>query len=285
MSTHDDDLVQLTSCLDLPRAELVRNMLAEKEIPASLGNAHFVSWFWHYSVAVGGVTVHVRRRDAGRAQEVLMAARTPSMDGARSWNCSSCGSRIGGQWDACWQCGDWVDGTPSNPPEDVPTQPDGDRESGIWRNLSNPFLVAAGVVLVALLLKYGLIPSLIAAIYVVILFWLLRQFEPPTGSQPRLPAAAELTGLPPRFLSRTRSAVTRAIVERAWRAAMFAAFAFPPLGFYSMRLLWKLRSRNTPLSRADRWRAWTTFFLSVAAILYCLLMAGLLVSAFLPAFD
>ena len=66
-----DNLVQIASCLDVSRAELVRMTSAGAGIAAALGNATFVSWYWHYSNAVGGVKVYVCNRDFDRAREVL----------------------------------------------------------------------------------------------------------------------------------------------------------------------------------------------------------------------
>jgi hypothetical protein len=52
---------------------------------------------------------------------------------------------------------------------------------------------------------------------------------------------------------------------------VLAILIFPPLGFYSIWLLWRLGSRDTQLSRADTWRSWVALFLSIPAILFCLL--------------
>jgi hypothetical protein len=148
MAISPDELVRVTSCLDVPRADLARLALAREGIPSALGNANFLSWFWHYSNAVGGVTVHVRR------------------------------------------------------------------------------------------------------------------FEPSSRSEPQPQGSAEPSDLSSHHLSTTRSEISRAIVRRAWQAAVIA-LAFPPLGFYSMRLLWKLVQRDTPLSRIDNGRFWMAFFLNI----------------------
>ena len=107
-----DDLVGVASCLDVPRADLVRLALAREGIPAALGNANFLLWFWHYSNAVGGVTVQVRNMDVQQALAVLAAARAKLSASLPPWICSSCGQRVAGRWDACWQCGRSADGTP-----------------------------------------------------------------------------------------------------------------------------------------------------------------------------
>ena len=67
----------------------------------------------------------------------------------------------------------------------------------------------------------------------------------------------------------TRSQVSKAIVTRAWQAAVLGLFCFQPLGFYSMRLLWKLSGRDTQLGRADTWRRCAAFFFNLLSILVC----------------
>jgi hypothetical protein len=61
---------------------------------------------------------------------------------------------------------------------------------------------------------------------------------------------------------------------------VLAAVSFPllafPISLYSMRLLWKLGQRDTPLGRADNWRCWMAFFLNLAMILFCLAFVLLL---------
>jgi hypothetical protein len=281
MST-PDDIVRITSCLDAPRADLVQLALAREGIPAALGNVNFLSWFWHYSNAVGGVTVHVRNRDAEKAREVLTAARAKPSVSLRPWTCLSCGQRIAGRWDACWQCGRLADGTLVSPTaEDSAAQPEGDAEAGIWRQLSNLFTVAAGVLLVILLYKYGWKPPLILTPLAAILFFLLRQFEPSSNGESQPPGWAEPSDLSAHNLPTARSELNKAIVRRAWQAAVIAVLIFPPLGFYSMRLLWKLGQRDTPLSWADNLRCWTAFFLNIATILFCFAFAGCLLFALL----
>jgi hypothetical protein len=280
-----DDLVRVTSCLDGPRADLVQLALAREGIPSAFGNARFLSWFWHYSNAVGGVTVLVRKRDAEQAREVLLTAGAKPSVSLRAWVCRSCGQRIAGQWDACWQCGHLADGTPASPTvEDAAVQPAGDAEVGTRQNLSKLLTVAGGVLLVVLLFKYGWQPPLILAPFVAILYFLLRQFEPSSAGEFQPAESAEPGNGSSRNLSTTHSELSKAVVRRAWQAAVIAAFSFPPLGFYSMRLLWKLGQRDTPLSRADTWRCWTAFFLNIMTILFCLAFAGGVVFAFLRLF-
>ena len=271
-----DDLVEITSCLDVPRADLAQLALAGEGIPASLGNANFLSWFWHYSNAVGGVTIHVRNKDAKQAREALTAARAKASASLPPWICSSCGQQIAGQWDACWQCGHSTDGTLVSPyAEASAAQPRDDADAKIWLNVPRLCTAATAVVLVILLCRYGWKPPLILAPCVGILIFLLRQFEPSSSWESQPQGSAEPSDQSSHNHSITRSEVSKAIVRRAWQAAVIA-LTFPPLGFYSMRLLWKLGQRDTPLSCADNWRCWTAFFLNIAMILFCLAFAGVL---------
>jgi hypothetical protein len=72
-------------------------------------------------------------------------------------------------------------------------------------------------------------------------------------------------------------AVTRlpsnARVQRAWQAAMISFLIFPPLGFYSLGLLWNLAGKHLHARPADYGRIVVSFVLSVVSILYCLLFA------------
>ncbi len=280
-----DDLVRVTSCLDVPRADLVRLTLAREGIPAVLGNATFLYWFWHYSNAVGGVTLHVRNEDVNEAREVLLAARAKPSASLPPWICSSCGQRIAGQWDACWQCGHATDGTPASPyTESSPAQPQDAADAGIWLNVPRLFTAVAVVLFVLMLvnLRWRWNPPLILVPLVVILITsLLWQFEGSSSRESQSQGPAEPDDQFSHNHSIARSEVSKAIVRRAWQAAVIAAFTFPPLGFYSMRLLWKLAQRDTPLSWPDTWRCWTAFVLNVVTILFCLAFAGLLLRGFL----
>jgi hypothetical protein len=274
-----DELVRLTSCLDVPRADLARLALAKEGIPAALGNATFLSWHWHYSNAVGGVTIHVRNRDAQQARKALIAARAKPSASLPPWICSSCGQRIAGQWNACWQCGRSTDGAPASPHAEVSAaQPQDDAGAVIWLNVPRLF-TAVAILLLVVLLNFRCMSPLVLAPFVVILIFLLWQFEPSSSGESQPQGSAGPPDQSSHSQSSTRSEVSKAIVRRAWQAAVIAALSFPPLGFYSMRLLWKLGRRDTPLGLADKWRCGTAFFLNIATILSCLAIAGVVVLA------
>jgi hypothetical protein len=127
--------------------------------------------------------------------------------------------------------------------------------------------------------------SLVLAIAIVLVFVLCLQrlVQSPEGeAEPQGATEADVPLVIRR--SGTRSEVSRAIVQRAWQAAVIAVLTFPPLAFYSMRLLWKLNERDTPLGWPDRCRMWAAFFLSMGAILLCMAIVGLGLYAFVSAF-
>ncbi len=280
-----DALVRIGSYLDPPRADLAQMALAEEGIPTARGNGNFISWYWHYSNAVGGVVLYVRGRELERARQVLAAARSKFAESLPPWVCPSCRQRVAGQWDACWHCGCWADGTPSSPPVDgTAMQPSASDQGTSWWNVPRWITVLAAVALIILFLKRGPIPALVLAPCLALFVFLLWRFEPPSEEEPGLEEAAESVDRRGRQVATTQSDVSRALVRRAWQAAMFAALAFPPLGFYSMRLLWKLGSRNTPLGQADTCRFWAAFLVDILAILWFVLFCVWFVAGMLAAF-
>jgi hypothetical protein len=283
-----DGLVQIASCLDVSRAELVRTALAGAGIAAALDNATFVSWYWHYANAVGGVKVFVCNRDFDRAREVLTAACAKPTESLPRWVCPACGQRVAGQWAACWQCGHWAEGTSDGPPtEDVAARPVAEDEGPIGKDLSGILAVATVFFMMAVLLKSGLGAILVIAPLAIVLLLVMQLFNPPPVWPAEPQAVAEPSDLRFPNFSRTRSEVSRAIVQRAWKAAIFA-LGFPPLGLYSVRLLWKLVNTDAPLSGPDRWRCGIALVVDIIAIvmcpLYCVLMFGLMLCVVLLSF-
>jgi hypothetical protein len=273
-----DDPVRLTSCWDVPHADIVRIVLAEEQIQAAFGNAAFLGWLWQYGNADHGVTVYVRRRQVEQAREALAAARARYGDHPSAWTCPACGTRISGQWDACWQCGRWADREPAPPAENAPPQARAGEPPAIFWNVPRLFGAIVGLLAVFLLIKHGPGPALAVGAIAALLVFLMWQFEPSPHDEPA--QAVDVNERPPHDFRRTRSAVSRATVQRAWQAAVIGFFSFPPLGFYSMRLLWKLGRRETPLSHADNWRTWLAFFLNILAILYCFVFVVAMAACF-----
>jgi hypothetical protein len=276
----------VASCLDVAHAELTRSVLASAGIPVTLGSATLLSWFWHYSNAVGGVTIHVRRRDVAGALEALAAARAEPSDDLPAWNCPACDERIGGMWDACWHCSRWRDGAPS-PADAAIAAPEIPAVRRIWSNSAAAFALVGFILVLILLGRFSPGLALMLATLVFVVLFLLRQ------SNMLVPKRLDAAGPPrteaepdedlPGGRSVTLSAVSRAKVRRAWQAAVIGGCALPPLAFYSIWLLWKLRHRHTPLGWADRWRAGAALLLNLGSILYCCVVAGAVLLAALHA--
>jgi hypothetical protein len=272
-----DPTVRVASCWDVPHADVVRMVLAMEGIPASLGNATFLSWFWQYGNAVGGATIDVHQRDAEHAREALAAARATTTEVRPYWTCSTCGQRVAGQWDVCWQCGHAADGAEGDVfVAEAVALPAGGADLAPWWHLPRFVAVVATGALLYVLLRHGPMVPLMLAPLVIFFVFLLWRFEakPGTESKPGLAIEPE-DQLASRFQA-TRSAANRATVQRAWQMAVLAILYFPPLGFCSMRLLWKLSQRNTPLGQADQWRCGAALICSVIAIIQCLVFAVML---------
>ncbi|MGO8691702.1 MAG: hypothetical protein ACLQLG_18940 [Thermoguttaceae bacterium] len=272
-----DDLVAVASCLDPPRADLVRMALAREGIPTALGNANYLSWFWHCSNAVGGVPVYVRYREAQRACEVLAAARAKLAESLPPWTCPSCGQQVAGRWSACWQCGRVADGTPGQPlAEDAAAPPGGEAEVADTSGASRVIAVAVAIVMIVLLVTCRLktIAFLAPLALILLVFQRLFQLSSTGPLEPQAPAEPDVP--PPPKWSATRSQLSRAIVRRAWQSAVIGLVVFPPLNFYSMWLLLKLMQRDTPLGRADRWRCGMALLLNIGIILFFAAFCGLL---------
>jgi len=248
-----DEIVRVSSHWSLWEAELVRGRLEAENIPARLGNASFVFWVWYYGNAVGGVTVLVSARDAEAARALLNPAHDEPAEGQSSWTCSMCGARGFSSWDVCWNCGVPADGAPSpGPGRDDATPPEAPIRA---RNVSSGLLGAlVAMVLLAFFLAGGIVAFLAAASFVGlvvlgILAWNSGAAPQPTEDGVREPGR-DAFGTP----SEKRACLRNSIVERAWRASIFGLLAFPPLGLYSLWLLWRVFFRKTRLGRIDRAR-------------------------------
>ncbi len=97
--------VRVTSYLNVAQADLAVRQLAVEGIPAFLENAAFLSWFWHYSNATGGVKLWALDADAQRAHAVLWSWREAASVVEPPWQCSKCGELVDSTWITCWHCG------------------------------------------------------------------------------------------------------------------------------------------------------------------------------------
>jgi len=101
----DDEPVTIRSYGSPQDAFLAKNVLADEGIPASVTDDNVTTWLWHIGTALGGTRLHVARRDALRAAEVLRATESHSgaIDGA-TWKCPHCGAEVDAGFDVCWSC-------------------------------------------------------------------------------------------------------------------------------------------------------------------------------------
>ena len=228
------------------------------------------SWYWHYSNAVGGVPVYVRYREAQRACEVLAAARAKLAESLSPWTCPSCGQRVAGQWAVCWQCGRAADGTPSEQPAEEVAAPPGGEAERCRRPVGHQGSRCGG----------GDRDDRVGGHFgleMIVIFVPLPSSSSSSCSSFAIPGRPLEPGEPPLpEPSATRSQLSRAIVRRAWQAAVIGLCVFPPLNFYSTWLLLKLGERDTPLGRADRRRCGMALFINVAVIALCVVVCGLM---------
>jgi hypothetical protein len=269
-----DDFVRIASYTNVWEAELARGRLADEQIPAFLGNVNLVSWFWHYSNLVGGVTVHVARRDAEDARRCVMLIRTNPAESQPSWTCPSCSATVWGSWPVCWLCGASTDGSQALPSAEEEAASEPTVESA---QIYSPSILALSVVMVLLvvLLCGGPLATLATVPFVVLFIVMLLAIGGETAASP-MPEGCEEPGptwpdAPAPKLSR----VAQARVVRAWRAAVIGFFEFPPLGLYSLWLLYRLATRSMRLSRADRLRCRAAIVLDLCSIPMVLLLLAL----------
>lgn len=248
-----DNLVSIASYWNLWEAELALARLKAENIPARLGNAALVFWAWHDANATGGVRVHVAARDAEAARAIVNPAHDEPAEGPPPWTCSTCGTQGFPSWDVCWNCGVSKDGIPEPEPcGDEAIRPE--TPDDVWEKTGSALLVFfAAMLLVTIFSISGVVSFLAAAALVVFVLFLFRKQD----SDERETDAAEDEGPRPAPVGRS------SIVERAWRAAVFGCLVFPPLGLYSLWLLWRVFSRGTRLGRMDRCRSVMALILGI----------------------
>ncbi len=268
------DAVKISSHWNLWEADRARSRLAADNIPAYLGNAAFISWAWYYGNAVGGVTVHVSAADADAARGLLVFPHDEEAEAQRPWTCSTCGARGYPSWDVCWNCGASVDGVPS--PEfghDEATP----REAPVRaRNVRSGLLGAlVAMVLLAFFLAGGLGPFLGATLFAVLMVALVHAWDSDATPQPAPDEMGDHSRDAIGALPAKQPRMRNSVVERAWRASVLGFCAFPPLGLYSLWLLWRVFFRGIRLGRSDRVRCILALILGVLAI--PVMMVGLAV--------
>jgi hypothetical protein len=268
-----DDFVRIASYTNVWEAELARSRLADEQIRAFLGNAMLVSWFWHYSNAVGGVTVHVARRDAEVARHFVTLIRTNPAQRQPSWKCPRCNATLLESWTVCWQCGASTDGSEAlRCAEDEPVSEPVLESKQTYG--SSIFAVTVAIVLMALL-SGGLLFTLAVMPFVALFIILLQAIGGETAAQPMSDGSKEPGPTSSGAPTPKQSRVANAIVMRARRAAVLGFFMFPPLGLYSLWLVRRLAARSMRLDRNDYLRCGVAVMLDLWAILLGLLLLAL----------
>jgi hypothetical protein len=268
-----DDFVRIASYTNVWEAELARSRLADEQIRAFLGNAILVSWFWHYSNAVGGVTVHVARRDAEVAHRFVRLMRTNPAKSQPPWMCPGCNATVLESWTVCWQCGASTDGSQALrcTEDEAVSEPVFESE----QTHGSSILAVIVAILLMALLSGGLVLTLAAMPLVVLFIILLQAIGGETAAQPMPDGSKEPRPTSPNDQPPKQSRVANAIVMRAWRAAVLGFFMFPPLGLYSLWLVRRLAVRSMRLSRTDRFRCGVAIILDLCAMPLGLLMLAL----------
>ncbi len=231
-------LVRVASFVNSAQAELARMQLAMEDIPAYLGNAALVTWFWHYSNATGGARVYVSAADADRAVAVLRPSRE-EIPTTPPWECGKCGEHIDGQWKTCWRCGTSLDGQEDANFFDEPPLVPLKFSARAWA------LIVGGSGPLVLLLSRGSLPLLLEWCGVVALMLALKSLWPAgeDGSEPA-PSAADLAAIDAAAeaaepAAREGYAVIEETALRAWQASVLS-MSFPPLALYAVWLLLRL---------------------------------------------
>jgi hypothetical protein len=257
------DLVFIESYLNVANAEFARARLAMEGIPACLHNVTLVLWHWDYSNLAGGVRLLVRRVDAQRARFILASRATPPQWQPPPWSCGKCRAEVDGMWKVCWACGTARDGTED--PEffstdDLRRFPTSPRTPGV-------FVLLDAFILMILIVSLGLLPAIaVAALAAVARSIFSRPMEcdsvPDDSSEPLTDAligTADVTPDPS-----TDESV--AIIQRAWRAAVFGFFDCPPLTFYSFWSLFRSPARKTMMGRRDRFRYYAAWLFALTGL-------------------
>ena len=262
-----DPLVKVASYWHLWEADLACSRLALEGIVTCLGNAGFLSWYWHYGNACGGVKVYVLASDAEQARAILSRVSPRDNGEQPPWVCPRCGERLKASWQVCWSCGG---------PEDRGEPPTIAREEAPAKPPEGPmepeFAALAALVAVMLFVATGdLLVASFAWLAIVVFLWHIQRLRLEKVHEVTPEEAREVRVEPPRTgpeesIDRRRC-MGEAIAWRAWKASVLGAFWCPVLLVYSIWLLWRLDPEKTPLGPAGRRRRTAAMVLSAVAAL------------------
>jgi hypothetical protein len=239
-------LVRAASFVNSAQADLARMRLAMDDIPAFLGNAAFVTWFWHYSNATGGARVYVADCDVDRAIAILRPSRETVPDAQPPWECGKCREHVNAQWKTCWRCGASIDG------EEDPNFFDEPFVAPLRISARTLAIIIGMAGPLVLLLSHGSMPLLLECCAAVALMLALLGLWPagadhaePAAKPPDLAAIDSATGIAEEVAA-DGYAVIEERVLRAWQAAVLG-LSFPPLVLYAMWLLLRISLAQEPL--------------------------------------
>lgn len=264
----DNRPVKIASYLTVPQAELAQGHLAMHGISARVGNPAFLTWCWHLSNAVGGAKLYVSAGEVERARDILAAAREELPGASPPGQCVKCGELRDRRWEICWRCGTSVDGIedPLFTQHDVHTGPrrrisEGEA-LGLLSLLTVGLFAISGGSLLVMLTWIGILTT-----YLLLELLPSRDADSPASDEP-IPVEAEPV-LDAAGQSRARRCRTgKALALRAWQASMIGILLFPPLAFYSIYLLERMRTRKWPLDLVSLCRYWAAWVVSIFVVLF-----------------
>lgn len=242
-SDPDDCLVCLATFTTATEADVARVHLAHRGIRSRLSGAAVVTWFWHYSVAVGGVGLDVRRGDFHAADEAFWPDEETRLP---STLCESCGEIIEPGWDICWKCGHDRENQLV-----VLTEEDESPDHGQQHDVAllGLFSILAGVLYLAGGAESLVYPASFAA-YVI--YRLVCLALPSVSAQPPTESEENATDTAPPTAK--WEDLVDDYVGRVVRAAFFGWVWFPPLAWYSLYLVWRLSTSSIRLTASQRWK-------------------------------
>lgn len=254
-----DTPVRIASFWYLGEAELARARLAMEGISSRLENSSLLLWDWQVANATGGIGLLVKESESRLARVVLRLARRTARGFSELQACPSCGELLPSTWQICWHCA--VEHSTAQA-----------SQASVGLDSETP---AAG--LLAVIAACGVLalfaagsPGIAAAALYVVLAGRAMNLARP---QPEVEAADRGTAAGE---GETKGGAASEQAEenavRAWRAAVFGAFSFPPLLLYSLWLLLRME-RGSDLSTRGRRRRRGALVLSLFTfLLWCLIV-------------
>jgi hypothetical protein len=239
--------------------------LRDAGVPCRLENEELVTWLWHLSVALGGVSVLVSLNDRDRATEILNPQQDAASPDASTRECTSCGESLREDWFVCWRCGTDRDGKRTEPFLE---------ESFVVPRMFHFLSRIDGLGVLILLIAAGivLVPRIAFALPLLMLVIPLS----------RRAALERITGGPEEFAAAPAVPASSDLgdesARRAMASAMFGLGWFVPLTFYSLWLLGETealpRGPNGMLWRRAAWVLNLVTLLCLAAVVYMLLQSA-----------